>query len=76
MNNISTSVPMDQNIEPNQPTIAQPPSLDLPAPLPPDLHLPNWLLAILLITVLTERLRQLILVLIYLLQKLRQNKEV
>ncbi len=75
MNDIFTSVPMNHSVESNQPSIAQPPSPDLPVPLPPSLHLPNWLLAILLLTALTERLRQLLLLVLYLLQKLQEIRK-
>ncbi|MDY6785632.1 MAG: hypothetical protein SW833_24290 [Cyanobacteriota bacterium] len=56
----------------NEPAIAIPPSPELPAPLPPTpLILPNWLLAILFLTVLVERLNQLLPIAIAFLEKVQ-----
>ena len=55
---------MNNTTESNQPVIALPPSPNLPAPLPPNLDLPNWLLAMLLLSAITNRLYQVSLVIL------------
>lgn len=59
---------MNNSTESNQPVIALPPSPNLPAPLPPNLDLPNWLLAILLLSAMTNRLYQVSLVILSIVQ--------
>jgi len=56
---------MKHSTESNQCMIAQPPSPSLPIPLPSDLHLPNWLLAMLLLSAIVNRLYQGSLVIFY-----------
>lgn len=59
---------MNNSTESNQPVIALPPSPNLPAPLPPNLDLPNWLLAMLLLSAITNRLYQVSLVILSIVQ--------
>jgi hypothetical protein len=68
-NILSISSPINAGCESNQPTIAQPPFPDLPAPLPSDLHLPNWLLAMLLLSTLANRLYQVLVVIFYIMRQ-------
>jgi len=53
---------MNNTTESNQPTISLPPLTDLPEPLPLYLPLPNWLLAVLLVSAISNRLYQVSLV--------------
>ena len=71
----STSAPMNNNPESAIPTIAQPYAPDLLPTLLPSSPLPNWLLAIVLLVTLTDRLRQLLLLIAYLLQKPQDSKK-
>jgi hypothetical protein len=64
---------MNNTPESNQPAIALPPSADLPAPLPLNLPLPNWLLAILLLSAMTNRLYQVSLVILSIVQTWKKS---
>jgi hypothetical protein len=79
MQNFPPPTSLNNCVELNEPTVSYPSSPKVLPSMRPELHLPNWLLAILLLTVLAERMRQSLLLVLYLLQKLqekRKNKEV
>lgn len=64
---------MNNTTESNQPAIALSPSADLPAPLAVNLPLPNWLLAILLLSAIANRLYQVSLVVLSIVQTWKQS---
>ncbi|RCJ29995.1 hypothetical protein A6769_34710 [Nostoc punctiforme NIES-2108] len=58
--------------EVNHPTVSLAPTSEFPTPVPLVLHQPNWLLALMVLTVLTKRLHQLLVVALYFLQEWRK----
>ncbi|MBE9117332.1 hypothetical protein IQ249_15645 [Lusitaniella coriacea LEGE 07157] len=64
---------MNNTIESNQPIPV--PSAEIPAPVPLNLPLPNWLLAVLLFSAISNRLYQISLVILSIVQTWKKSTD-
>ncbi|MBW4558635.1 MAG: hypothetical protein KME59_22440 [Trichormus sp. ATA11-4-KO1] len=72
MQTILTSTILHYSTEVNHPTVSPLPTSKFSPPVLPLVHQPNWLLALMVLTVLAKRLHQVLVAALYLLREWRK----
>jgi hypothetical protein len=73
MQNILSSTFFNHAVEPSYPTLTSDPATDSPLTELPTPYQPNWLLALVFLTILSNRLYQVLVAILYILREWKQK---